>query len=48
MSEVFQFYVNEIGAWVNWLFSWNLYGVPFLYYLMGFAMLGLLLDFIFG
>lgn len=48
MADVFTFYVNEIGAWVSWLFSWQLYGVPFLYYLMGFALMGVLFDFIFG
>lgn len=48
MAEVFTFYVNEIANWIDWLFSWNLYGVPFLFYIMGFAMLGLLIDFIFG
>ena len=48
MAEVFTFYVNEIGQWVTWLFNWNLYGMPFLVYLMSFVILGILLDFIFG
>ena len=48
MAEVFNFYVNEIGEWVSWLSSWNLYGVPFLFYLMGFVTIGAVMDFIFG
>lgn len=48
MAEVFTFYVNEIGEWVSWLSSWNLYGVPFLFYLMGFVIIGAVMDFIFG
>lgn len=48
MAEVFTFYVQEIGSWVSWLFEWRLYNVPILYYFMGFAMMGLILDFIFG
>lgn len=48
MAEVFTFYVNEIGSWVNWLASWQLYGVSFLFYIMGFVIIGALMDFIFG
>ena len=48
MADVFTFYVNEIGEWVSWLSSWNLYGVPFLFYLMGFVIIGAVMDFIFG
>lgn len=48
MGQVFSFYVNEIGEWVSWLSSWNLYGVPFLFYLMGFVIIGAVMDFIFG
>lgn len=48
MAQVFTFYVNEIGEWVSWLSSWNLYGVPFLFYLMGFVIIGAVMDFIFG
>lgn len=48
MADVFTFMVNEIGAWVNWLSSWSLYGIPFLFYFMGFIIMGLLFDFIFG
>ena len=48
MANVFTFYVNEIGEWVSWLSSWNLYGVPFLFYLMGFVIIGAVMDFIFG
>ena len=48
MADVFAFYVTEIGSWVSWLSSWNLYGVPFLFYLMGFVIVGTLIDFIFG
>lgn len=48
MSDVFTMMVNEIGAWVGWLGSWQLYGISFLWYAMGFAIIGLLLDFIFG
>lgn len=48
MQEVFLFYVNEISEWVNWLGSWSLYGVPFLFYIMGFVIIGAVMDFIFG
>lgn len=48
MSQVFTFVVTEIGAWISWLSSWNLYGIPFLYYIMGFIITGLLMEFIFG
>lgn len=48
MAQVFTFYVNEIAEWVSWLSSWNLYGVPFLFYLMGFVIIGAVMDFIFG
>ena len=48
MANVFSFYVNEIGEWIDWLASWNLYGVPFLFYIMGFVIIGAVMDFIFG
>lgn len=48
MVEVLSMFINEIGSWVTWLGSWSLYGIPFLYYMMGFAILGLLMDYIFG
>lgn len=48
MAEVLTMFITEIGKWVGWLNSWTLYGIPFLYYIMGFAVLGLLMDYIFG
>lgn len=40
--------IDEISAWITWLNSWQLFGVSFLFYFMAFAILGLLMDFIFG
>lgn len=48
VTAVFNMIVNEIGSWVQWLNSWQLFGVSFLYYFMGFVIIGLLIDFIFG
>lgn len=48
MADVFTFCVNQIGAWVAWLSSWSLYSIPFIWYIMGFVVMRLLFDFIFG
>lgn len=40
--------VDEIANWITWFNSWQLFGVSFLFYVMAFAIVGLLLDFIFG
>lgn len=48
MVELFLWFVNEIASWVSWLGFWSIYGIPFLYYIMGFTVLGLLMDYIFG
>ena len=40
--------LGEISAWVTWLNNWQLFGVSFLFYCMAFAIIGLLMDFIFG
>lgn len=48
MAQVFSMFVGEITAWVNWLGSWSLYGVPFLYYILGFIIAGIIIDFVFG
>lgn len=40
--------VTEIANWISWLGSWQLFGVSFLFYCMAFAIIGLLMDFIFG
>lgn len=48
MADVLTMFINEIAGWIQFLGSWSLYGIPFLYYLMGFTVLGLLMDYIFG
>lgn len=48
MAAVFTMLVNEIGYWMEWLFSWQVYGVSFAWYIMGFAIIGLMMDYIFG
>lgn len=48
MSQVFTFVVTEIGSWVTFLTQWSLYGIPFLYYFIGFVITGILMEFIFG
>lgn len=48
MAQVFTFFVDQIGAWMTWLTSWQLYGIPFLYYFMGFVIMGIIMDYVFG
>ena len=48
MSAVFSMLVTELRYWMEWLFSWQLYGISFGWYIMGFAIIGLMMDFILG
>lgn len=48
MNEVFNLFITEIGSWVSWLSSWSLFGIPFLYYLLGFILAGIIMEFVFG
>lgn len=48
IDDVWNMVIGEVSAWVGWFASWQLFGVSFLYYVMAFAIIGLLLDFIFG
>lgn len=48
VTDVFTMVVSEMGEWVYWLKSWQLFGIPFLWYFIGFVIIGLLMDFIFG
>lgn len=47
VATVFVNVVNEMGEWVLWLKSWNIYGIPCLYYFIGITILYILIDRIF-
>lgn len=48
LTAAWNLILGEISAWITWLNSWQLFGVSFLFYFMAFAIVGLLIDFIFG
>lgn len=48
MSDALTFVFNCVSRSVGWLSEWNFLGVPFLVYIIGLAIVGLLIDFIFG
>lgn len=47
MSSAIEFVLSVISSAVNWLLSWQYLGVPFLYYLMGIAVISIMLRFVF-
>lgn len=47
MLQALQFVLSVITSSVNWLLSWQYLGVPFLYYLMGIVIIGVVLRFVF-
>lgn len=48
MTDVFAMFIGELSSWVTWLGTWSLYGIPFLYYILGFILTGIIIDFVFG
>ena len=47
MTAALEFVLSVISSAVNWLLSWQYLGVPFLYYLMGLAVISIMLRFVF-
>lgn len=47
MTSALEFVLSVISSAVNWLLSWQYLGVPFLYYLMGLAVISIMLRFVF-
>lgn len=47
MSNAIAWIMSCISSAVNWLSTWEYADIPFLYYLMGIAILGIILRFIF-
>ena len=47
VEQAFTLIVDEIGNLVTWLTSWQLFGIPFLYYFIGIVIMNILFDRIF-
>lgn len=47
MAQIIQNLIVYINNTALWLTQWNYQGVPFLYYLIGLAVIGILLRFVF-
>ena len=47
VETVFYSVVDEMGEWVSWLNTWQLFGIPFIYYFIGIAIMNILFDRIF-
>lgn len=45
MATAVTFVLNVITSAVNWLGSWQFLGIPFLYYMIGIAVIGILMRF---
>lgn len=45
MFQALDFVFDVIGSAVGWLQHWQFAGVPFLYYLMGITIIGILMRF---
>lgn len=45
MVTAVEYVLNVIGSAVSWLASWEFLGIPFLYYLIGLAVIAILMRF---
>lgn len=47
MAQALQYVFNVIASAVSWLGSWSYMGVSFLHFLIGIAIIGIILRFVF-
>lgn len=45
MQSAISFVFTIISSAVSWLISWEYLGIPFLYYLIGLAVIGMIMRF---